>query len=124
MPWLLAAAKPRFSALRISRTSGRSAAMRATLSSLEPLSTTVTSNEIAARAACSERRQSSVRPAVFQLTITIERSTGTASWSLDEGEARHRHDEPPAAHQVFLLARLELLDEVPRQDQEEVRLRR
>ncbi|MGA3260709.1 MAG: hypothetical protein ABSE35_17650 [Bryobacteraceae bacterium] len=70
MPWLLAAQKPRFSRLRITRRPNSASAISAELS-VEPLSTTMTSN---ATSPCrwSESRQARSSSLRFQFTTTTE----------------------------------------------------
>ena len=70
IPWLLAAQKPRFSRLRITRTPNSASAMSAEPSS-EPLSTTMASN---ATSPCrrSESRQARSNSLRFQFTTTTE----------------------------------------------------
>ena len=70
MPWLLAAQKPRFSALRITRPPNSRSAISAE-PSVEPLSTTMVSNStpVCRSSDARQARSSSLR---FQFTTTTE----------------------------------------------------
>src|SRR5438876_6826804 len=85
MPWLFAAASPRFSGLAMTRTHGAVCRMASTVPSVEPLSTTTASQGTDGGFVRRASRQSRTMSPEFQVTITTDKhgaGAGDLAWAL------------------------------------------
>src|SRR6185369_5219395 len=110
MAWLFAAAKPRLSALAMSRTAGKRVRTISALPSSEPLSTTTVSMSSPAPLASIELRHSARSSRVFQLmtmtstvATTVVHSAKCGSFSPEPCPSLpRRHDAVAVADRVVL----------------------